>query len=312
MECFWLAVSVVLPLIIYMTIGVLIKKLNILSEKSLRETNGMIFKIMMPLALFFSIYRADIKSAVYLQLYVYIVVCVVLAFGICWIMVKKKEKDPMLVATIVQGMYRSNFALFGVSVASTLCDIEGVACISALTAIVVPIFNISSVVIFEISRGERVSGKRLVIEIFKNPLVDAGILGIAVGLLSVSFPEFLVVPLEKLGNISTPLALVVLGGMLSWESVSCHKRWLISITLVKLVVIPLIVILIGIVFGFRGSSLIAMIAVFATPTAVGSTPMAQMLGGDERLAGEIVAVTSVACILTLFVGIFVLSRIGYI
>ena len=64
MEYFMLAVSVVLPLFVYMLVGVLIKHLGILGEENLKAVNRMIFNIMIPLALFFSVYRADLKSAV--------------------------------------------------------------------------------------------------------------------------------------------------------------------------------------------------------------------------------------------------------
>ena len=64
MNSFFLAVSVVLPLLIYMMVGMLIRRLGILAEEHLKAMNKMIFRIMIPLALFFNVYRADIRSAV--------------------------------------------------------------------------------------------------------------------------------------------------------------------------------------------------------------------------------------------------------
>ena len=53
-----------------------------------------------------------------------------------------------------------------------------------------------------------------------------------------------------------------------------------------------------------------MLAVFGAPTALSSFPLACELGGDERLAGEIVAVTSVCSIVTMFLFIFILKQLG--
>lgn len=50
MEYFMLAVSVVLPLFVYMLVGVLVKHLGILEEENLKAVNRMIFNIMIPLA----------------------------------------------------------------------------------------------------------------------------------------------------------------------------------------------------------------------------------------------------------------------
>lgn len=59
-------------------------------------------------------------------------------------------------------------------------------------------------------------------------------------------------------------------------------------------------VMLSIGIGLRGDILVALLAVFASPTAVASTPMVQGMGGDGELAGEIVATTSVFCIVTLF------------
>ena len=53
-----------------------------------------------------------------------------------------------------------------------------------------------------------------------------------------------------------------------------------------------------------------LIAVFGSATAVSSFTMAQQLGGDDELAGDIVVVTSVFCILTLFGWSFLFKSLG--
>lgn len=312
MEYFMLAVSVVLPLLIYMLVGTLIKYLRIFEEETFKAVNRMIFRIMIPLALFFSVYRADLKHAVRPGLYGYVWVSVVLVFIVLYTLFRKTNLDPPIAATMVQGMYRSNFVLFGVTIAASLCDERGVASIAALTAIVVPTFNVLAVIMFETARGGRAPMGKLLAEIFKNPLVDAGLLGLLVGFLHIRLPELLIKSLETLGEAATPLALVVLGGMLSVKSISEHRYYLLTAALARLFFIPLITVASGILLGFRGNDLVAVLAVFASPTAVASTPMAQSMGGDGKLAGEIVAVTSAGCILTIFLWVFVLSGLGYL
>lgn len=312
MEYFMLAVSVVLPLLIYMLVGTLIKYLRIFEEETFKAVNRMIFRIMIPLALFFSVYRADLERAVKPGLYAYVWISVVVVFALLYALCRKTKLAPSAAATMVQGMYRSNFVLFGVTIAASLCDGEGTATIAALTAIVVPTFNILAVIMFENARGEKAPAGRLLIEIFKNPLVDAGLLGLLAGLFHIRLPELLIGPLETLGEAATPLALVVLGGMLSVRSISEHRYYLLAAALARLVFVPLVMVVTGILLGFRGNDLVAVLAAFASPTAVASTPMAQAMGGDGKLAGEIVAVTSVGCIFTIFLWVFVLSGLGYL
>ncbi|MBR3561907.1 MAG: hypothetical protein IKN81_10365 [Oscillospiraceae bacterium] len=52
--------------------------------------------------------------------------------------------------------------------------------------------------------------------------------------------------------------------------------------------------------GFRGIEFITLLAIFASSTAVASFTMAEQMGGDAALAGDIVVMTSALASLTLF------------
>ncbi len=91
-----------------------------------------------------------------------------------------------------------------------------------------------------------------------------------------------------------------------------HWKYLASTAAVRLVTAPLLMIFTGAFFGYRADILVVILAVFASPTAVASAPMAQTMGGNGELAGEIVASTSVLCVFTLFLFVFGLSQIGLI
>ena len=51
-------------------------------------------------------------------------------------------------------------------------------------------------------------------------------------------------------------------------------------------------------------------SVFASPTAVNSFTMAQQMGGDAELAGDIVVVTSAVSMLTMFLWVFLFKSLG--
>lgn len=67
-----------------------------------------------------------------------------------------------------------------------------------------------------------------------------------------------------------------------------------------------------IMFGYRGVELSTLMVIFATPTAISSFTMAQQMDSDSDLAGQIVVFTSVFCILTVFMWIFILKQTGLI
>ena len=69
---------------------------------------------------------------------------------------------------------------------------------------------------------------------------------------------------------------------------------------------------IGYMLGIRGVELFLILAVYATPVATASYPMAQNMGGDGELAGQMVVISTVASVGTLFLWIFLLNSIGVI
>lgn len=307
-----LAVNVVVPLIVYMLVGVFIRKCNILSEEHFKKLNEMIFRILIPLALFFDVYDSEFRAVFQPRLYLFTVIMIVLIWAISFTAASKLVCNKSDAATIAQGIFRSNYVLFGGTIAASLCGESGTAITAALAVIVVPLFNILAVILFETLHGGKIRIAHMILHIFQNPLVDAGILGAIFNLLNVQIPEILKMPLLTLGNIATPLALVTLGGLLSIKSMISHRRYLFAAVFCRLVLVPAIAVAISIAFGFRYEALVALFAVFASPTAVSSTPMAQSMGGNGDLAGEIVVISSIGSILTIFLFVAGMAELGFI
>lgn len=312
MGSFMMAVTVVSPLLVYMAIGAFIRKCDIFTVDNFKKLNVMIFRIFIPLALFCDVYRADLGESIRPGVFAFVMVMVLAVFVAAWISVSRRVKNPADASTIIQGIYRSNYVLFGSSVAASLCSAEGVALVAALAALVVPLFNILAVILFEVKRGGNIRPEEVIKNILKNPLVEAGILGCIFSGFHIPIPQILLQPMMKLGSIATPLALVTLGGMLSVGSIVNHRKYLIAATVGRLVAVPLVALSIAVLMGIRGNTLVAVLAVFASPTAVASGPMAQSMGGNGMLAGEIVAATSVGSIVTIFAFVFTLLQMGFI
>lgn len=312
MGSFMMAVTVVSPLLVYMVIGALIRKCGIFSVDNFKSLNVMIFRVFIPLALFRDIYMADLGESVRPGIFAFVAITVIVIFGITWASVSRCVKNQADAATIIQGIYRSNYVLFGGSVAASLCDADGVALVAALAAVVVPLFNILAVILFEVKRGGDIKPAEVAVNILKNPLVDAGILGCIFSGFHIMIPEVIWQPIMKLAGSATPLALVTLGGMLSLGSIVSHRKYLVAATVGRLVAVPVVALSIAIMAGLRGDTLVAILAVFASPTAVASGPMAQSMGGNGMLAGEIVAATSVGSIVTIFAFVFTLLQLGFL
>ena len=112
--------------------------------------------------------------------------------------------------------------------------------------------------------------------------------------------------------MATPLALIALGGSFTFTAVKGNIPILSWAVVLRLIVIPVAALGIGALIGFRGAQIVALLSMFASPTAVSSYTMAQQMDGDSDLAAQIVVFTSAFSILTMFLLIFTLKSLALI
>ena len=80
----------------------------------------------------------------------------------------------------------------------------------------------------------------------------------------------------------------------------------------KLVFFPVLFLGIALLLGFRDAPLAVLLTVFGAPIAVSSFTMAQQMGGDHALAGQLVVFSSIFSVVTMFLFIFLLKEMAFL
>lgn len=315
MENFLLALNVVFPMFFLMMLGVILKRIKMVDERSLTVMNSLIFRVFMSTLLFLSVYNiGDLSafSAKNLKLMLYAFVSILVVLVLAWLIFVRLIADKKRLAVMIQGVYRGNFILFGLAIAGSLYGDAGLGIVSILTVVTIPTFNILAVIILEYYSGKEISRKKLIKQVSKNPLVIATVIGIIFLASGIKLPKPIYKSLNDISKIATPLAFIVLGAELKFGNMLKNIKYLIFVDFLKLVVNPLISISIGKVLGFQGAEIVALLAMTACPTAVSSFTMAKEMNVDGDLAGEIVATTSLVSIATIFCWILILKSLAWI
>ena len=315
MEIFLLALNVVFPMFFLMMLGVILKRIKMVDERSLTVMNSLIFRVFMSTLLFLSVYNiADLSafSAKNLKLMLYAFVSILVVLVLAWLIFVRLIADKKRLAVMIQGVYRGNFILFGLAIAGSLYGDAGLGIVSILTVVTIPTFNILAVIILEYYSGKEISRKKLIKQVSKNPLVIATVIGILFLASGIKLPKPIYKSLNDISKIATPLAFIVLGAELKFGNMLKNMKYLIFVDFLKLVVNPLISISIGKMLGFQGAEIVALLAMTACPTAVSSFTMAKEMNVDGDLAGEIVATTSLVSIATIFCWILILKSLVWI
>lgn len=312
MESIKLSFEAVTPIFILMALGYFIKKIKLADKKSIDVINKLVFKIFLPVLLFYNIYTTEIPDVFNLKLIVFTVVGVLFVFVLGNFAVRRLTEDNKKRGVMLQGFFRANFAILGIPLVNYICENKTSALASLMVAIVIPVFNILAVIALEKFReGDgKLDIAKLLKGVFTNPLIIGCIIGLIVFFLDVKLPYIVEKSVKDVASTATPLAIISLGAVFEFSDIKGYFRENLIVVVTRLVIVPLIIIPVAVWFGFSGEALACLLVVFASPIAVSSFSMAQQMDGDETLAVQVIATSSAFCLVTLFLWIFALSYLG--
>lgn len=330
------AVNAVVPIIVLILVGYLLRGKGFLSDGFLKTGNQLVFKLMLPVMLFMNIYSIDSLANIQWDVAIYCLLAILAIFSLALGCSIATTPVPQRRGVILQCCFRSNFVIIGLPLASALGGPEAESVAAVLSAVSVPLFNVLAVISLSVFVGKKESFRQscchILRDIFANPLIIA----VALALLclagrwaqtslwgSVRFSlehqiSFLFSSLTMLKNGTTPLALIILGGQFVFSAVKALKKEIFVATLWRVVLSP--------VLGIGGAWLAthlglihcgpahypALVALFGSPVAVSSAIMAKGMGNDEQLATQLVVWTTLASGLTVFFLVCVLMALGLI
>ncbi len=305
-----ISANAVLPMCLVMALGYGTRRLGWIRREEISAINKIAFRIFLPCLLYYNVYCSDLSGSFDPLLMAYAVGGVLLTFGLSLGYTLLTEKLPERRGVMIQGMFRSNYVIMGIPVATALLGADQLGTVSILIAVVVPLFNMLSVVVLEVFRGQKPKPLHILGQIAKNPLVIGSVLGILTLAAGIRLPHILEQTIQNISAIASPLQLFLLGAFFQFSGLKTYRRELVTVSAAKLIVAPGLFLGLGALLGFQGVAFVSLIGVFASPTAVNSFTMAQQMGGDAELAGDIVVTTSAVSIPTMFLWIFLFKSLG--
>lgn len=311
MNSFVIAVTAVTPFLVYLLFGYIMRRVGITDEAFLDRLNKVIFRCFFPFLSFYNIYaiNPDLKFR-----FSFVLFCAGLVLALIAVLlftVPRVIKDRRQAGSYIQAVYRSNCVLYALPLAHSVYGADGASLAAMMVAIVVPLYNIAAVLILTYFGGQEArSPKSLIISVLTNPIILGAIVGILFYSLKIHLPEALDKPFNAFNQLTTPMAMFVLGGSLHFSQTGKYKKLLASGLLLRLVINPALALTASIAAGFYPAERFVIFACFATPSAAASYAMASAMGCDGELAGQFVVLGTVFSVFTLFLWIFFMGQTG--
>lgn len=304
------SISVTLPLIFMLLLGMLLRKLEYINKNFISLANKLNFNVFLPCSVFAGTYCAEFDLKECIDVVVIDTIAIVVTFIISIVVATLVTTNKPRRGTLISGMYRSNYAYIGIPVVCAMMGISSSLFASLTLAVCSIVCNILSPIGFSINSGEKLSAKKLFKDVFGNAYIIATIFAIVLMLLHCpQFPTPIHKTLTSLGSICTPLAVVVLGANLDLSAIGDKRRLLRWANLFKLVVFPLIGTWLCVLVGLRGEKLATLFTLLACPAATLLFTISQEMGGDTDLATEIVAIGTLYSMVTMTIGIYILKTL---
>ncbi|MBQ1531407.1 MAG: AEC family transporter [Solobacterium sp.] len=310
MQSLFIAARAVIPVTLIMILGALTRKFGTVSEKSFKDFNWVVFHYCLPISLFMNIVNADMNSISNISLIIFAIASILVIIGVSMLLTRNSSLPDEKLGVIVQGLFRTNFAILGVPIVEGIYGAGNAAVASVMIAFVLPVFNITAVLVLEKYSGKQGDLKRTLLNVLKNPLIIGAMIGFVFKILRIPLPEIAAATIQSFNRMTTPLSLFVLGGCFNYTSLADNKKLLGIYTVLKMIVVPMIVLTAAVMIGYRGEELVTLLVLFGGPAAISSYTMAVQMGLDGDLASQCVVITTIAVVVTMFLFITGFSALG--
>lgn len=330
------AFNAIAPIVALMALGYWLRRKQFFDPSFLERGNKLVFRLLLPGLLFANVYDIEGFASIPWDVVIYAIsialALFLLGMGIGIVMTKVPERRGV----VAQSVFRANMAIVGLPLASTLGGQEATAVVSVISAFSIALFNILAVIALTVfldsGTGRKISPLKLLKDIVTNPPIIGILLGFGCMLLrglqirlwgSPVFTiredlPFLYTTVSHLRSVLTPFALLILGGQFSFSAIGNMRRELVTGTLCRLVLAPLLGLSLAVFLDAKGiihcgaTEFPALIALLGSPVAVGSDTMASQMGNDAQLATQLVVWSSVFSIITLFLTVCAMMLLGYL
>lgn len=290
--------AALLPIILLIGLGIWLRRPVLLDAGFWPQAERLCYFVLLPALFFHSLAQARLQDLPVLPMAAVLAGGVLLVGALTLALRPLAGVDGPGFTSVFQGSVRFN-NFVGITLAAGVLGLEGIALAAVCNAVLVPLVNLLSVAVFA-RHGPVPMGLRATLrQLATNPLVLACLGGIAVRLTGLPLPGPLASSLATLGAAALPLGLLCVGAGLRFGGLAGWARPVALASVLKLAVLPAVSLGLGLALGLSGPALLVVVGFQALPTATSAYVLARQLGGDAPLMAGIIALQTVAALLTL-------------
>jgi predicted permease len=304
------AVLVVLPIFLLIGMGWALKRKELLSEQTMKENTFILYWFAMPATLLEGILKSDTASLRGIAFLAAVWSPYFVTTLIVWLTARSHE-PPRRFAVLTMSAVRGNHFFAGLPVIRLAMGASGAEAGADILAFSLIVMQLVSMGSGQLAMSGSFSWKSLRLtakQLLKNPLFVACLTGMSMVFLGLNhLPGWMNAALGLLADISTGLALLLLGAGLRLENTLKMLQSVWKIVFFKLTLHPLVSWGLSLAFGLSAEMTQANVLLAAMPVALNTAIFARETGMDGEYSAQGIAVTTLVSMLSLPIWIKILG-----
>lgn len=295
------------PVFVLISLGVWLKRIGVTDSVFLSRADKLVYYIFFPVMLFWKIGGVSIQGGMLNWTFHLVTLLLVIFMAlVSFVVIRLAGIGDFQAGTFSQSCYRFN-TYIGVAVLLNSLGAEGVAVFGVLIGLVIPTINVMAVSTMIWYSGQRLDNlqrlRLLVRALAGNPLILGCLAGLIHSRLVGSFPVFIDNTFSLMTMVVMPLALLSIGGALTFASLRKNWRVALMAATVKLTVLPALGYGCYRLLQIDGVEFSTGMIFLALPAATSIYVLSSQMGGDTELASSTIVLSTLLSFFSLSIAL---------
>lgn len=318
MESFLFSLNATLPIFLTMLCGTVFARAHIMSESFTAGLNSFVFKVALPLLLFYDLATQDFAAAWDGRFVLFCFAATSVSIALIVLVARQVISDKALRGEFIQVSYRSSAAILGIAFIQNIYGSTSSAMAALMILGSVPLYNVVAVVVLELTSPAHLNTaptmalKSALKGVVTNPIIIGIAAGMLWSVLGLPRTPLIMNTVHNLAVLATPLGLLAMGAGFKLEQIKDHVALSAAATFIKLVGISAVVMSLAIWLGFRDQQLVALLIMSGSASTVSCYIMAKNMGHAGELTSTVVMLTTLGCSITLTTWLWLLRTWGLV
>ncbi len=294
-------ITTIIPIFIIIIIGWFARWRGFIPPEFISPANRLVYYIAIPAMIFHSISKASLKTQFDVAVLAITLLSVLAVFAVAWSAGKINRVRRGQRGTFIQTAFHGNLGYIGLAVAYYFLGNEGFVRASIIAGFIMILQNFLAVVALQLnSDSPSAAGNRfdVALRILGNPVILSAMAGILFSLSGLRVPLIIDRSLDILSGFALPMALLVIGGSLSFELMQLRILRVLSSGFMKLILLPGLGFALYRLFGLASQDYLPGLILLASPTATIAYVMAKEMNGDTDFAVAAISISTMFSAIT--------------